>query len=156
VATTNINRIHSGEFSIDNRKKAKWDANAGIRISYTTSTFSLQPQLNGTYTEIGYFSTIDYSPGDKWTFDCSADLATYRSSAVSVNTFVPLLKFTATRFLLKDNRASVSFEIFDILNRNTGIQQQPALNYFRQTQSNMLSRYGMLRLTYKLSKSGKK
>jgi hypothetical protein len=154
VENVNINRLHSGEFSIANRKKTKWDGTIGLRVSYTTSDFSLQPDLSADYLQLGYFSTLEYMPENKkWNLLVSAELTDYGSSNGTVNTFVPLLSASVTRFLGKNNRFSVELEAFDILNRNTGIQQQTALNYFRQTRSNILSQYGMMTVTYKIGKT---
>lgn len=153
VENVNLNRVHSGELSIDNRKKTKWDGTIGMRLSYTTSDFSLQPELNADYLQLGYFSTLEYMPENKkWNFLVSAELTDYGSSNGAVNTFVPLLSASVTRFLGKNKRFSVELEVFDILNRNTGIQQQTVLNYFRQTRSNILSQYAMATVTYKIGK----
>jgi hypothetical protein len=42
--------------------------------------------------------------------------------------------------------------VFDLLNRNTGVQRISELNYLQQQQSNIIGRYIMLSFKYRLNK----
>lgn len=150
-----ISNTQRAEFSIDNRKKTKWDGSLGIRYSRTNTSFSLQTDLNAVYENWGYFGTLDYTVKEKWNVNLSFDATTYLSSRVAKNTVVPLLSATVSRYIFKNNRGTLSMYVFDALNKNTGVQQDAALTYFRTTNSSILGRYVMLKLSYKLNKAGK-
>lgn len=156
VDNTNTNLSQEYELSLENRKKGKWDVRFGARFTITDSRFSLQSSLNNRYRQTAFFGTLDYSPVERWNIEAKADLTTYSISGQSSTTFVPLLSCTATHFFLKNNRASVALTVFDLLNRNTGIQQTAQLNYFQISRVTILNRYVLLKFTYKLKAVSKK
>lgn len=150
----NENWSHSVEFMLENRKKTRWDVQLGDRFSFSQANYSLQHSLNSTVTENTLYANVSFSPNDRWNLSANADLKQYMTSGGAFNTFVPLVRGSVMRTILKSRRASVKLEVFDLLNRNTGLQQFMQQNYFRVTQSTILSRYVMLSFTWKINKAG--
>ncbi len=152
VQNINTNFSHELTISIDNRKKDKWDVSLGGTFNLTQAMYSIYKALNSNYYNLSGFTEISYSPSDKWHFMLTGDLTNYSAQTGSERINVPLLSAEISRYFLKSNRGVITIAAFDILDKNTGIQQKSELNYFERTQSNMIGRYVMLTLKYRLNK----
>lgn len=148
----NENWSHSVEVMLGNRKKSRWDVQVGDRLNLSQASYSLQHSLNSTVTENTVYALLSFSPNDRWNLTANADLKQYITSSGTFNTFVPLVRCSVMRTLLKNRRASVKLEVFDVLNRNTGLQQFMEQNYFRVSQSTILKRYLLASFTWKINK----
>ncbi len=152
IENVNTNMSHRFSLSVDNRTKKKWDVVAGGSISLTDAKYSLQESLNNRYTNISYYTEINFNPSDKWSFMASADVTNYNDQSFGESISVPLIAAEATFYFLQNNRASLSLQGADLLNKNTGIQRISELNYLRETRSNIIGRYVMLSFKYRLNK----
>ncbi len=149
---TNIG--HKASLSFDNRKKEKWDINTGVGISLTDARYSIQESLNNVYFDMSWFGEIAYLPNDKINFFFTADVTNYTAHSFDEAQLIPLLGAEITYFFLKNNRASFTLAAHDLLNRNTGITRLSEMNYLQETTSNIIGRYFMLSLKYRLNKFG--
>lgn len=140
-------------FSLDNRKKNKVDLSLGVDLSITKSYFSLQSELNSTYTETALFSSFTWHIGKKWHYELSSRINQYHSTVNDFDQLVPLLKTKISCSMLKNNRGTIAVDVFDILNQNKGIQQLASMNSLQQSRSNMLGRYVLVSFSYKLNKA---
>ncbi|HMG15133.1 MAG TPA: outer membrane beta-barrel protein, partial [Saprospiraceae bacterium] len=156
VENINTNFRHELSLSFDNRKKDKWDINFGANVSLTNSAYSIQAALNNHYLSYAYFGEINYSATDKWHITFSGELTHYNISGFDQSINIPLLKSTISHYFLSGNRGVISLEVFDILNKNTGIERISELNYLLQRKSNIIRRYAMLSFKYRLNKFGNK
>lgn len=145
---------HEFEMKVGNRKKEKWDVQAGGYVSFTDAKYSVQQELDNYFTTINYFAEINYRPKDKWFFNIVADINQYASKSFSSNVTVPLLKAELSYFFLKANKGCISLNAFDILNSNTGLQRISELNYLLERRSNIIGQYFMLSFKYRLNRSG--
>lgn len=154
----NISNTYTHEITarIDNRKKEKWDVSIGSTISFSNAFYSVQSELNNTYTNQAYFIDANYRPNDKWYIGFNADINNYSSQSFNESVSIPLLKMEITRYVFKNNRGSIGLSIFDILNKNTGVQRIADQNAIQETRSNIIGRYGMISFKYKLNKFGEK
>lgn len=152
----NISNTYTHEltFRIDNRKKEKWDASIGATISLNNAYYSIQKELNNTYTNQVYFLDANYKPNDKWYFAFSADISRYNSQSFDESINIPLLKLEASRYFLKNNRGTLSASVFDLLNKNTGLVRSSEANSIQETRSNIIGRYFMLSFKYRLNQFG--
>jgi hypothetical protein len=147
---------HSAELRLGNRKKDKWDIQAGISAKYTDALYSNQSELNNYFYNIAYFGEISYSPHDRLHLLCTADINSYFSKSFTGVINIPLLKAEASWFFLKNNRGSFTLNAFDLLNANTGLQRISELNYLVEKRSNIIGQYFMLSFKYRLNSSGEK
>lgn len=144
---------HEFELRLANRKKTKWDVQAGSRLSYTTANYSLRSQLNNRFYNLTHFAELSYRPTNRWYFAVVADIASYYGQAFVENVNIPLLKAEAAYYFLKYNRGALVFNAFDLLNSNTGLQRVAEMNYLMERHSNIISQYFMLSFRYRLSKA---
>ena len=153
----NINNSfnHSLGISFSNRKNEIIDVNVGGNFNITDTKYSVQNSLDKTYYNILAYTDIAYTPNEKWYFSVTADLNRYYSDSFDETIDVPLLSIEFTRYFLKNNRGVLTFEIFDVLDKNTGIERISEMNYLLERKSNTIGRYAMLTFKYRLNKFDK-
>lgn len=152
----NISNTYTHEITwrIDNRKKEKVDVSIGTTFSFNQAFYSIQNSLNNTYTNQVYFIDANYKPNDKWYFGFNADISNYNSQSFNQSLSVPLLKAEMTRYFLKNNRASFTVSVFDILNKNTGIVRNADQTGIQEVTSNIIGRYVLFNLKFRLNQFG--
>ncbi len=155
-AIENISNTYTHEVTLrlDNRKKEKWDVSVGSTLSISNAFYSVQSELNNTYTNQVYFLDASYRPTDKWFIGFTADINQYTSQSFNESVSIPLLKMEITRYVFKNNRGSIGLSVFDILNKNTGLVRTSDQNAIQETRSNIIGRYGLIKVKYKLNKFG--
>ncbi len=149
---TNIS--HRASFSIDNRKKEKWDVNTGIEMRFTSSRYSVQSQLNNDYFNMSWFGELRFTPNNVWDFELSSDIASYSDKSFGESIRIPLLGAQINHYFLKNKRGTLSLKGFDLLDQNQIVKRFSELNYLREIRSNSIGRFVMLSFTYRLNKFG--
>ncbi|MCX6270955.1 MAG: TonB-dependent receptor [Bacteroidetes bacterium] len=152
----NINNTfnHTFSLSLENRKKDHWDVSAGGSVQLSDARYSLRGSMNKTYLNLGYYADINYTPTKRWNFAIKADITRYDARSFNNAVDIPLIRAEISHYFLADNRASIALEGADLLNKNTGIERISELNYLMERTSNIISRYIMISLKYKLNKFG--
>jgi hypothetical protein len=155
-ATENrINNLsHRLSLSADNRKKEKIDINTGVELTLTQSRYSIQESLNNNYSDISWFGEVRYNPTKSWNFEVTTDITRYGAGSFGESVRVPLIGGEITRYLLKNNRGTLTLRFFDLLDQNRIVQRMSELNYLREVRSNSMGRYIMLSFTWRLNKFG--
>ncbi len=148
----NTNFVHSLFVSFSNRKNEKLDVSIGGSISITDANYSRQESLNKVYYNTVVFTDVVFTPNDNWHFSLTADLSRYDEESFGSSITVPLLKAEFTRYFLRNRRGVISLELFDILDKNKGVERITEMNYQLERQSNTIGRYAMLTFKYRLNK----
>jgi outer membrane beta-barrel protein/carboxypeptidase-like protein len=148
----NTNFIHSLTISFSNRKNEKIDVNIGGSLNITDANYSRQESLNKVYYNTVAFTDIEYTPNDNWYFAITADLSRYDEESFGNSITIPLLRAEFTRYFLKNKRGVITLEIFDMLDKNKGVERITEMNYLMERQSNTIGRYAMLTFKYRLNK----
>ena len=146
---------HGLRLDINNRNKNVWDAELGASISMTDSWFSIQTNLNNRYYNFGYFGALRWTPIDRFNIQLDADVRNYNSKSFNEAISIPLIGAEANVYFLSGNRLVLSLIAADVLNKNTGFSQVSDINYLMQQTSNMLGRYFMFSVKYRLNWMGK-
>ncbi|MDX1283881.1 MAG: outer membrane beta-barrel protein [Draconibacterium sp.] len=149
------NLSHRASFSIDNRKKEKWDVNTGVAVTMTDSKYSIQKELDNTYFDMSWFAEARWTPNDSWNFEVNTDITNYTDKSFGEDLSVPLVGAEISHFFLKHKRGTLSLKGFDLLNKNQLVKRFGELNYLREIRSNSIGRFVMLSFTYRLNKFGK-
>jgi hypothetical protein len=150
------NQGHEFTLSLENRKKQKWDLSAGAGVQLSEARYSVMSSLNNSYSNYSIFADVRYLPNERWYISTSADITQYNAGSFDKSLSVPVLKLGITRYMLKNKQGVLSLEVFDLLNRNTGVQRISELNYLQQQQSNIIGRYVMISFKYRLNKFNSK
>jgi hypothetical protein len=154
ISNINNNLTHNLRLAIDNRKKEKWDIEVGGQVNYTDSRYSIQNQLNKTYFNYSAFGEIRFTPSTKWHFRVKADVTSYDPQSFGQRITIPLIGTEINYYFLANQRAMLTLECSDLLNKNTGLSRVSDMNSLRETSSNTIGRYFMLSFKYRLNKMG--
>ena len=155
VENINTNFSHTLSLYLNNRKKEKWDIMVGGKIQLSDAKYSIQESLNSSYFNTSAYTDISYTPSDKWYFSVSADITRYDEQSFNDAVNIPILRAEISRYFLEGNRAVITLNAFDILDKSTGIERISEMNYLLETRSNVLGRYVMLTFKYRLNKFDK-
>ncbi len=145
---------HKISLTFENRKKEKWDIETGSTLSLATSRYSLQNSLNNSYSDISWFATATFSPGDHFSLNASADITNYAAGSFNEQRLVPLLGAGVNYYFMKNRRATLSLAGVDLLDRNRGIIRESDMNYLIEKRSSIIGRYLLLSFTYRLNRAG--
>lgn len=143
---------HGGEISFDNRKKDIIDMRIGGSMSYTTSQYSISTGQNADYIKQSLFSELSITPDSLWRLEADGEMQAYRLIGDDETTIVPFVNAQLSRYILKNNRGTITLKAYDILNQNKGITQTAAYNYIQIQESNTMGRYFMLSFKYRINK----
>ena len=147
------NYSHSVAISFYKRKNEKLDVSFGSTAILSDARYSIMESLNKKYLNINGWTEVSYTPFTNWHFAVTFDVTRYDARSFGEQIDIPLLKAEATYFFLKNRRGSVSIECYDILDKNKGLERISQLNYLMERRSNVISRYLMLTLKYRLTKA---
>jgi hypothetical protein len=142
---------NTAELSFENRKKDKVDFSIGARLTWNSTRYSVNSNLNAAYLKQDYFSDLTIFPTKKWTLASGIDLALYSKEAFGASRAVPLWRASIARYILKNNKGQIKLSAADLLNRNIGITRTSQLNYIQEERIRNLGRYVMLTFAYSIS-----
>lgn len=150
INTVSIGPYINYNLSIDN----KIDFSITGRVSYNTSTYSLQPEANNKYFRHNYGAELtNYLPwGIVLSNQFNYIINTGRSEGYNAN--IPLWNASIAKGVLKNRRGEIKFSMADILNKNTGISRTVNQGYITDEKYNVLQRYFLFSFTYSLNKAG--
>lgn len=149
-------RITSGiDLSFSNRKKEKFDATIGARLSHNKTTYSESEALNQTYLNRRLYAEASVYPNQNWEFGSKFRFTVYSDENFGGEQVVPLWEASISRYLLKNKRGKLTLSGFDLLNKNLGIRRNSELNYIEEQRIRSLGRYVMLTFAYSIRGFGK-
>ncbi|MCF8319090.1 MAG: TonB-dependent receptor family protein [Sphingobacteriaceae bacterium] len=132
---------------------AKWiELNPGVNYTANKNTYSISSQQN---TKVSTWNlTFNGKAYIRKTWILGADftkaLNKGYTSGFAVNPFI--MNTYLEKQFLKNNAASLRFQIFDVYNENTSVSRSVSANSITDTRSNRLARYAMLTFSLKLQK----
>lgn len=148
---------HGADFNIENHKKEYFDARLGASVSYTSTKYSVQDELNNQYYNTIYYADLHIMPSEKWNVSLTGRLTNYNSQNLNEDLSIPSVDAEINYYFLEGERAVLSLRAIDLLDKNKGFQQVSDVNYIMQINSNTLGRYILLSFRYRLTggKTGK-
>ncbi|HTN47412.1 MAG TPA: outer membrane beta-barrel protein [Flavipsychrobacter sp.] len=147
---------HEIGITAGNRNNKVWGIQTELSMQITDAYYSISRERNNTfYNYTGTGSLSFQSPNTKWYAQLSADITHYTARSFDQPVTVPLLRAELSRFVLANNRGTITLKGFDLLNMNKSIYRTSQVNYLAEQRSNIISQYFMLTFNYKLSKTGK-
>lgn len=145
---------HRVSLTLDNRKKDKWDIETGTTLRLSSSDYSLQSSLNNRYSDVSWFATTTYTPGERLSFKASADITSYTAGSFNESQLVPLLGAEINYYFMKNRRATLTLTGVDLLDRNKGVIRESNMNFLSEKRSSIIGRYVLLSFRYRLNRVG--
>ena len=134
---------------LGNRKKDKIDVQIGGTWRYNNNRYSVNSEQNNNYLDQSYFADFIANLGDRFAFQTSMNYDIFSAQTFGESLNIPIWKAEISHFFLS-NKGELKLEVFDILNRNTGLNRTNSLNFVEQEQILSLGRYFMLSFIYSI------
>ncbi|WP_262249059.1 outer membrane beta-barrel protein [Parapedobacter soli] len=141
---------YSGGISLSSNISDRIDFNIWTRSSFNNVQNSLRPTLNNNYftqsTRFNYNWIV--WEGLVYRLDLNHRLNSGLSEGYDNSTF--LVNMAIGKKLLKNERAEVSVNVYDLFEQNNNIYRNVTETYIQDSESNVLQRYFMVSLTYNI------
>ncbi len=131
--------------------KDSFDVNFNGRIQSNRTTYSLNTNQNQQYYNYTYDVEANYRLPLGFRLSTDFDYSIITGQTFGTTVGIPIWGASLSKYMFKQNKGELKFAIFDILNRNTGINRSADVNYILNEVTSSLGRYAMLTFTYNLN-----
>lgn len=142
----------SGRLTCGYNITEKWDVNLGGSVTYNEAVYSLQSNLNNTYTDL----TSEFSSTADLPFNLriSTDLNFTQRKGLSggFSRSFTIWNASLTRSFLSNKAFEISLYAFDLLGQNTAINRNTSSFFIEDSNALTLSSYYMLTARYFLNR----
>ena len=127
--------------------KDSFDFSLGGTVSNNRTKYSINTAQNQEY------NVYDLETDFNWRLPLGLKLfSAFSYNIIKGNTFgtsqgIPLLGGGISKYMLKQNRGELKFQMVDILNKNQGLTRSADVNYIQEERVASLGRYAMLSFT---------
>ncbi len=131
-----------------------FDLSVSGTVNHNVTSFSIQSNNNQKYqvydveTDFNWRLPLGLKIGSSFTYNIVQGGSLGRSLGI------PLLGASISKYMLKQNRGELKFQIVDILNENKGYSRTASENYVQDEYVTSLGRYAMLSFTYAFNPMG--
>ncbi len=132
----------------------KLDLSLRAGFNYYNTAYSLQSALNTSYFSHQYEGEFNWQLPADFLFSTSFTYTVNSRRADGFNTSVPLWNASFSRQFLRFKRGELKLSVFDMLNKNVGINRSSNQSYIEDSRVKNLQRFILLSFTYSLSKNG--
>jgi hypothetical protein len=141
--------------ALSNRKQEVIAAEIGSTIGYTDSRYSVSKAFNQDFFNQSYYLDLSLNINNKWTIKTDISHTVFPMVNFGEAQDFTLWQASISRVLTKDERTSITFTAFDILNQNIGINRSATANFVQNENILSLGRYFLVSFEYRLNKFGK-
>lgn len=139
---------------LDLNPSDKLDLSFCAGFNYYNTAYSLQSALSTNYFSQRYEGEVNWQLPANFLLNTSFTYTINSQRADGFNTSVPLCNASFSRQFLRFNRGELKLSVFDILNKNVGINRTSNQSYIEDSRTKNLQRFFLLSFTYSLSKNG--
>jgi hypothetical protein len=131
-----------------------FDLSVSGTVNHNATSYSIQSNNNQKY------DVYDLETDANWRLPFGFKLfGSFSYNIIKGNSFgtsqgIPLLGAGISKYMLKQNRGELKFQMVDILNRNQGYSRSADINYVQEERVTSLGRYAMLSFTYAFNPMG--
>jgi hypothetical protein len=134
--------------------KDSFDFTLSGTVNHNTTAYSIQSTKNQKY------DVYDFETDFNWRLPLGLKISSsFTYNVIQGNTFgkstgIPLLGAAISKYMLKQNRGELKFQMVDILNKNQGLTRSADVNYIQEERVASLGRYALLSFTYAFNPMG--
>lgn len=129
------------------------DITASARLNISKATYSLQPMLNTNFLQQTYNIEMNNYLPLGLVMNNNFNYVVNSGRADGFNTKVPYWNASLAKGFMKNKRGELKLTVYDMLNKNVGINRTANQNYIEDTRYNVLQRYFLVSFTYRLNKA---
>ncbi len=130
------------------------DMNTSIGMNRQASQYSLQSNSNNTNHSYTYTTGTSIMPNKVTEININYSYSYYTGQSAGFNRKVNMLNAEVTQYFSQKRKVWMKLKGYDLLKQNVSIWRYSGDNYIEDTQSNVLTRYFLLSLNFRLSKFG--
>lgn len=158
ILSDQYNKIDSkttgGGLSFSNINKNIIDATVGAKLNYTKSTYSLQNTENNNL-EQSYYAKLDYDISNSINFNSQFNYSLYSDSNFDTPA-IPIWNAAIEYVFMKGKRGNLKLQVFDILNKDVGVNIRSTPDFYEETFQKNLGTYAMLSFNYSIKPTSNK
>jgi hypothetical protein len=128
--------------------------NTSIGINRQNSSYSLKSNLNNINNSYTYTAGASIMPTKLTEININCNLSRYTGQSAGFNRKVNMLNAEVTQYFSHKRKVWMKLKGYDLLKQNVSIWRYAGDNYIEDTQSNVLTRYFLLSLNFRLNKFG--
>jgi hypothetical protein len=146
-AGININLRYSGEGDFD----------YGVQWNYrkTKATFEIDQISERAYETQTWNGNLGLNFLKNWRFLTNMNYSIYAGEAFEEIQKIPIWNVSLSTKILPNDRLQLKASLFDLLNRNQGVNRSNGLNTITEERVNALSRYFLVTATWSVTRLGK-
>jgi hypothetical protein len=148
----NESRVWRNSFdaSIENRDREIFELRAGARLAFNDVAYTLNTDLNQGYVDRTFYGSGELHTGNGWTFSSQLNYQLFDKDVFGTgDRDVAMLEAGISKLAMND-RVEIHLVGFDLLNQNKGVSFSSGSSYIRESRTESLGRYMMLKATYRL------
>ncbi|MBL7814221.1 MAG: outer membrane beta-barrel protein [Saprospiraceae bacterium] len=131
--------------------KDTFDLSFNGRIQSNSTKYSLNTSQNQQYYNYSFDADANYRLPFGFKLSTDFDYSIITGQTFGTTQAIPIWGASISKFMLKKDRGELKLAIYDILNRNTGINRTADVNYILNEVTSSLGRYAMLTFTYNIN-----
>ncbi|MBK6947578.1 MAG: TonB-dependent receptor [Haliscomenobacter sp.] len=155
VSNWTTTSIPSTGIRLENYRKEIVDWSLGARLRYTHSTYDVASEQNRDFVNHTYTANVRV-PMFKKKFNIASNLnySLYNGISDDFSTDIPICNAYMSLNFLKGDKGQLKVSVYDLLNKNQGVNIVNDLNYYLNERTLSLGRYFTVGFTYSLKSIG--
>ena len=158
VANDNTNVRNTVSLRLDNRVKDRFEVRGQATFNFNSARYSLNEELNRDYLTSNYSASGILHAPRGWRVSTNISYQVYDrdlyggiggQSGFSQPENIARWNASVMRRML-ENRVEIQLQAFDLLNQNKGVNIAASSNFIRESRTEALGRFFMLRVSYRL------
>lgn len=158
VANDNTNIRNTIGLRLDNRVKDRFEVRGQATLNFNSARYSLNEELNRDYLTSSYSANGTVHAPRGWTISTNFSYHVYDrdlyggiggQAGFGRQENIARWNASVMRRMLA-NRVEIQVQAFDLLNRNKGVNIAASSNFIRESRTEALGRFFMLRVSYRL------
>lgn len=135
--------------SVENRRKTRFDVEAGVRLNFNDVRYSLSQAQNQAYLNTTLSAAAEWYPADAWTLATAVNHQMFDEEVFGPGQDVTLWQASVSRFFMSE-RGELQLVAFDLLDQNQGVAFLNSANFVQESRTASLGRHVMIRFVYRL------
>jgi hypothetical protein len=156
IASTQLTHNYNVYLSIGNKKKKVFDLSASASVTVGNSIFSNNSSLNVTYVNHSYTAKARVIIAKKWTISTDFNCQFYTNVGYEEAITIPIWSAKVSRTFFKGDQLKIELVAKNLLNEAFQFNRYTWGDSVSERQTNMLGRYFMVVVAYKINKMGGK
>jgi len=154
ISSTQLTHNYNAYLSVGNKDKKVFDFSVSASVTVGNSIFSSNSSLNVTYINHSYTAKARVKIAKKWTISTDFNCRFYANIGYEEAIAIPIWSARFSRTFLKGDKLKIELVAKNLLNEAFQVNRYNWGDVVAETQTNMLGRYFMLSVAYKINKMG--